>query len=235
MTTFEEAVRPGAPQLHANVSGNLAFEFDSGDESTVAAAFARAKRVSKLTMESQRLVGNAMEPRACLVSFDAASGRYTFCPCRASAAWRPALARERSRQGKARHGDAGRRRQLWRARPGIPEYFAVMIAARKLGRPVKWVGTRAEIFRRFSGARDVADRRARHGCGWQDPRDPFRRSRDIGAYGAAFGPYIATQNITITIGGVYRSRRLARTRLAYTNTVPISAYRGAGRPESPTP
>ena len=55
---------------------------------------------------------------------------------------------------------------------------------------------------------------------------------DLGAYGAAFGSFIATQNITITIGGVYRIPAMyARTRLAYTNTVPISAYRGAGRPD----
>ena len=75
---FDDAVRPGAPQLHDDVPGNLAFEYDSGDEQAVAAAFARAKHVSKLTMDSQRLVGNAMEPRACLVAFDAASGRYTL-------------------------------------------------------------------------------------------------------------------------------------------------------------
>ncbi len=55
---------------------------------------------------------------------------------------------------------------------------------------------------------------------------------DLGAYGAAFGSFIATRNITITIGGVYRVPALyARTRLAYTNTVPVSAYRGAGRPD----
>jgi len=78
VTTFDDAVRPGAPQLHDDVPGNLAFEYDSGDEQAVAAAFARARHVSRLTMDSQRLVGNPMEPRACLVSFDPASGRYTI-------------------------------------------------------------------------------------------------------------------------------------------------------------
>src|ERR1700704_2152839 len=75
---FDAALAPGAPQLHADVPGNLAFEYESGDEQAVAAAFARAKHVSKLTMESQRLVGNAMEPRACLVAYDPASERYTI-------------------------------------------------------------------------------------------------------------------------------------------------------------
>ena len=76
--TFDAAVAPGAPQLHAGVPGNLAFEYESGDEAATAAAFARAKYVSKLVMDSQRLVGNMLEPRACLVAHDAASGRYTF-------------------------------------------------------------------------------------------------------------------------------------------------------------
>src|SRR5690242_6260310 len=75
---FEAAVAPGAPQLHDEAPGNLAFEYESGDAQAVAAAFARAARTSKVTMDSQRLVGNMMEPRACLVAHDAASGRYTF-------------------------------------------------------------------------------------------------------------------------------------------------------------
>src|SRR5436190_13833059 len=66
VATFEDAVEPGAPQLHDDVPGNLAFEFDSGDGAAVAKGFARAKHVSKLTVDSQRLVGNAMEPRACI-------------------------------------------------------------------------------------------------------------------------------------------------------------------------
>jgi carbon-monoxide dehydrogenase large subunit len=76
--SFEDAVAEGAPQLHADIPGNVAFEFDSGDAEAVAAAFGRAKHVSKVTVDSQRLVGNAMEPRACLVAFDAGHERYTF-------------------------------------------------------------------------------------------------------------------------------------------------------------
>src|SRR3990172_9410711 len=78
VTTFEGAAAEGAPQLHTDVPGNVAFEYESGDEEAVAAAFARAKYVSRLTVESQRLVGNALEPRACLVAFDPASGRYAL-------------------------------------------------------------------------------------------------------------------------------------------------------------
>src|SRR5688572_26005429 len=75
VAAFEDALEKGAPQLHEDVPGNLAFEFDSGDAQAVADAFARAKYVSTLTVDSQRLVGNAMEPRACAVVFEPQSGR----------------------------------------------------------------------------------------------------------------------------------------------------------------
>ena len=78
VTTVDAALKPGAPLVHADVPGNLAFDYESGDEQAVAAAFAQAKFVSKVTAESQRLIGNPMEPRALLVAFDAASGRYTM-------------------------------------------------------------------------------------------------------------------------------------------------------------
>ena len=76
--TFDAAVAAGAAQLHADVPGNLAFEYESGDAVATAAAFAGAQYVSKLTVESQRLVGNPLEPRACIAAFDAASGKYTL-------------------------------------------------------------------------------------------------------------------------------------------------------------
>ena len=118
VASFDAAVAPGAPQLHDDVPGNLAFEYESGDEQAVAAAFARAKHVSKLTMDSQRLVGNMLEPRACLVAFDAASGRYTFhVPLQGVGGMRGQLAHvTRPRQGQDRHRHPGRRRQLRRAR-----------------------------------------------------------------------------------------------------------------------
>ncbi|MGH8623097.1 MAG: xanthine dehydrogenase family protein molybdopterin-binding subunit, partial [Burkholderiales bacterium] len=114
-----------------------------------------------------------------------------------------------------------------------PEYFTAMIAARKLGRPVKWVGTRSEVFmsdfhgRAISLTGEIAlDADGRFLAIRFDDR------ADLGAYGATFGTFIATRNLTITMGGVYRVPALyARTRLAYTNTVPVSAYRGAGRPD----
>jgi len=235
VASFEAAVAAGAPQLHDDVPGNLAFEFTSGDEQAVAAAFARAQRVSKLTVESQRLIANMMEPRACAVAYQADNGHYTFyVPLQGVGGMRgqlshvsgvPAdkivIATQDVGGSFGIHGSA------------YPEYFAAMLAARKLGRPVKWVGSRGEAFasdchgRALSLTGELA----------MDADGKFLAIRfddraDLGAYGGSFGAFIATRNLTITMGGVYRVPALyGRTRLAYTNTAPVSAYRGAGRPD----
>jgi carbon-monoxide dehydrogenase large subunit len=235
VATFEDALGPGAPQLHDGIPGNLAFEFDSGDAQAVEAAFARAKYVSRLTVDSQRLVGNALEPRACLVQYDAAGDRYQFhVPLQGVGGMKGFLALV-SGIDKEKivlvaqdvGGSFGVRATAY------PEYFAVMLAARRLGRPVKWIGTRAEVFmsdwhgRALSLTGELAmDADGRFlAIRWDD-------RADLGAYGGTFGSFIATRNLTVTIGGVYRIPAMyARTRLAYTNAAPVSAYRGAGRPD----
>ena len=235
VTTFEDAVAPGAPQLHADVPGNLAFEFDSGDAQAVAAAFAQAKFVSKLTVDSQRLVGNALEPRACLVAYDAQDGRYTVhVPLQGVGGMKGQLAHVTGLDKEKIVLVAQDVGGSFGVRGGAyPEYFAAMIAARKLGRPVKWVSSRSETFmsdwhgRALSLTGELAlDADGRFlAIRWDD-------RADLGAYGAAFGAFIATKNLTITMGGVYRIPALyGITRLAYTNTAPVSAYRGAGRPD----
>jgi len=235
VASFEDAIRKGAPQLHADVPGNLAFEYESGDEQAVAAAFAKARFVSKVTAESQRLVGNALEPRACLVAFDATTGRYDIhVPLQGVGGMRGQIAAVTgldkdkiilSTQDVG--GSFGVRGAAY------PEYFAAMLAARKLGRPVKWVGSRAETFMSDFQGRGLS----LTGELALDTDGKFLAIRfddraNLGAYGAAFGSFIATRNISITAGGTYRIPAIyVRTRLAYTNTVPVSAYRGAGRPD----
>src|SRR5258705_348807 len=113
------------------------------------------------------------------------------------------------------------------------EHVAVMLAAQKLGRPVKWVATRSEVFlsdnhgRGLTLAGELAlDREG----GFLALR--FEDTADLGAFSTPFGPQIGTRNITVTMGGVYRIPAMfARTRCAYSNAVPVSAYRGAGRPD----
>ncbi len=233
--TFDAAVAADAVQLHTDVPGNLAFEYESGDEQATAAAFARAKYVSKLTVESQRLVGNPLEPRACLAAFDAASGKYTLhLPLQGIGGMRGQLAAVTGLdKGKLDivtqdvGGSFGVRGAAY------PEYFAVMLAAKTLARPVKWVGTRGEMFMSdYQGrALSLTGELALDADG-NMLAIRFDDRADLGAYAAAFGPFIATRNLTITMGGVYRIPAMyARARLAYTNATPVSAYRGAGRPD----
>jgi carbon-monoxide dehydrogenase large subunit len=235
VASFDAAVRPDAPQLHDDVPGNLAFEYESGDEQAVAAAFARARHVSRVTMESQRLVGNMLEPRACLVAFDPASGRYTIhAPMQGAGSMRGQVVQvtglEPDRLVLVAQ-DVGGSFGVHGA--AYPEYFAAMMAARRLGRPVKWVGTRSEVFMSdFHGRAISLTGELALDADGKFLAIRFDDRADLGAYGAAFGTFIATRNLTITMGGVYRVPALyARTRLAYTNTVPVSAYRGAGRPD----
>jgi carbon-monoxide dehydrogenase large subunit len=232
---FDSAVREGAPQLHSDVPGNLAFEYESGDPDAAAAAFARATYVSKLTVESQRLVGNALEPRACLVTFAADSGRYTvYLPLQGAGTMRGQFLQvtglEKEKIVLAAQDVGG---SFGVRGAAYPEYFAAMMAARKLGRPVKWVATRSETFvSDFHGrALSLTGELALDADG-KFLAIRFDDRADLGAYGGTFGSFIATRNLTITIGGVYRIPAVyGRTRLAYTNTVPVSAYRGAGRPD----
>ena len=235
VTSFDAAVREGAPQLHAEAPGNLAFDFESGDAQAVAAAFARAKHVSRLIVDSQRLAGNAMEPRGCLAAFDAASGRYTV---------HLLLQGVGGMKGQITHvtgldkdkvvlvaqdvgGSFGVRGAVY------PEYFALMHAAKMLGRPVKWVATRGETFvSDFHGrAISLTGELALDADGTM-LAIRFEDHADLGAYAAAFGAFIATRNLSVTAGGTYRIPAIyVRSRLAFTNAVPVSAYRGAGRPD----
>ena len=232
---FDAAVREGAPQLHADVPGNVAFEYESGDAKAVAAAFARAKYVSRVTVESQRLVGNALEPRACLVTYAPGTGRYTI---------HTLLQGVGGMKGQIAHVTGLDKDQIIIVAQDVggsfgvrgaayPENFALMLAARKLGRPVKWVATRSETFMSdFHGRAISLTGELALDADGRFLAIRFDDRADLGAYPAAFGAFIATRNLSITAGGVYRIPAIhVRTRLAYTNTVPVSAYRGAGRPD----
>ncbi|HEV7820043.1 MAG TPA: molybdopterin cofactor-binding domain-containing protein, partial [Burkholderiales bacterium] len=131
--TFDAAVAAGAPELHAGIPGNVAFEYESGDAQATAAAFARAKFVSKLTVESQRLVGNPLEPRACLVAFDAASGKYTLhLPLQGIGGMRGQLGvvtgLDKDKLDIVTQDVGG---SFGVRGAAYPEYFALMLAARK--------------------------------------------------------------------------------------------------------
>ena len=235
VTNLEDALKPDAPRVHANVPGNLAFDFESGDEQAVAAAFAKAKFISKVTAESQRLIGNPMEPRAILVAHAAASDHYTMHTLLQGKGGMLGQLMNVSGLGKDKielvvqdvGGSFGIRG------PAYPENFALMFAAKKLNRPVKWVATRGETFiSDFHGrALSLTGELALDADG-NMLAIRFDDRCDMGAYAGGFGSFIATKNVTVTAGGVYRVPAIyVRSQLVFTNTVPVSAYRGAGRPD----
>jgi len=231
---FDAATRAGAPQLHADIPGNLAFEYESGDRAAVEAAFAKAAHVSRFTLRSQRLVGNPIEPRAFLATFDEPAGFTVYTPSQGMNNMRGFLSAatglpvEKIRVITELVGGSFGIRSY-----SYAEHVACMLAAQKLARPVKWVATRSEVFlsdnhgRGLTLAAELAlDRDGRFLALRFDDR------ADLGAFSTPFGPQIGSRNITITMGGVYDIPAMyARTRSAYSNVVSMSAYRGAGRPD----
>ena len=235
VVTYEDAVAPGAPLVHEEIAGNLAYVHEHGDEAATAAAFARARHVTKLTVDSQRLVCNPMEPRACLAAYDAAAERYTLhAPSQGLIGARSHIEQITGLPAKSVDlivEDVGGSFGI-RGTP-YPEYLMSMLAAKMLGRPVKWTGSRSDTFlsdyhgRALTLTGEVAIDEAGNFLAfrWTD-------TIDLGAYAGPFGAFIGTQNVSVTSHGVYRVPAVyVRSSLAYTNTTPISAYRGAGRPD----
>ncbi len=235
IVTFADARAPGAPAVHADIPGNLSFVHEHGDEAKTAAAFAGAKFVTKVRVDSQRLICNPMEPRACLASFDAATGRYLLHAA-SQGLIAPRVHLQQITGVPATDidlivEDVGGSFGI-RSSP-YPEYMLSMLASKTLGVPVKWTGSRTDTFlsdyhgRALSLTGEVAldDKGNILAFRWED-------EIDLGAYAGPFGAFIGTQNVSIMCGGVYRVPSVfVRSCLAYTNTTPVSSYRGAGRPD----
>jgi carbon-monoxide dehydrogenase large subunit len=234
VTDPHEALGPGAPRLHEGIPGNLAFEYVYGDEAATGAAFARAAHVTKLDVESTRLAGNPMEPKACLAAYDAAGDGYDlYASTQGMAIMLPQLAAitgvpaEKLRVHALDVGGGFGVRS-----PAYPEYGALLHAAKALGRPVKWVATRAETM--------VSDWHGRGAfLGGELALDPHGRflglrvrvTANMGAYLSQSGPLISTVNPSTHFINTYRIAALhGEHRLVLTNTTPTTAYRGAGRP-----
>lgn len=234
LVEVDDALAPGALQLHEGIPGNLAFDFEYGDAAKVQAAFAAAAHVTRITLESQRLVGNPMEPKSCLAAYDA--GRDTFdlyAPSQGMTLMLGGLSAiighpvDRIRlHARDVGGGFGIRSDVY------AEYCAAMLAAKTLGKPVKWVGTRSESF-----VSDHHGRAARLIGELALDRDgTFLALRlewivNAGAYLSHPGPLINTLLPGFHATNLYRIPALyGRHRLVLTNTTPTTAYRGAGRP-----
>ncbi|MGH6988867.1 MAG: xanthine dehydrogenase family protein molybdopterin-binding subunit [Stellaceae bacterium] len=228
------AAQPGAALLHDDVPDNIAFDYDYGDAAATEAAFAKATHIAKLTLDAQRVVGNPMEPKACLASYDPASDSYeVFAPSQGMSMMQGALSAITGvpvPQIRAHAYDVG---GGFGIRGGAyPEYAALMLAAKTVGRPVKWVSTRSETM--------ISDH---HGRGARmtgelalDERGNFLAVRyywlaDMGAYPTPVAGFINTLAATSQATNVYRIPAVyGLHRLVVTNATPTTAYRGATRP-----
>ena len=230
------ALAEGAPRLHENVPGNLVLDFAGGDEAATRAAFERAARVVRLEAYHTRVVGNPMEPRAGLGAYDPASGIYYLYACTQGATgMRGQMAAvlgvppEKIRVvAEEVGGGFGVRFNIY------PEYCALLLAAKKLGRPVKWVGTRSEVFVGDEQARDIVHQgeMALDASG-RILGMRFEFTSNLGAYLAFTGSFVNTVNLVNVASGVYDVQAVhVQAKLVVTNTVPTAAYRGAGRPVS---
>ncbi len=236
VTRPEQSMAPGAPLLHESAPGNLGLTYDYGDAAATDAAFAAAAHVAKVTVDAQRMSGNPMEPKSCLVGYDPQTGAYDlYLPNQGLNPMRLGL---RSMTGVPVDklilhpidvgGAFGVRSEAY------AEYAAVMLAAKTVGRPVKWTGSRNETImsdHQGRGARLTGEMAL-------DKDGRFLAVRidwlvDAGAYWASAGAAINALLPSSMAVGVYDIPvAYGVSRLYFTNACPTTAYRGASRPNA---
>ncbi|MFO1116431.1 MAG: xanthine dehydrogenase family protein molybdopterin-binding subunit [Beijerinckiaceae bacterium] len=229
------ALEASSPKVWPELKTNVAYENAIGSAADVDPIFASAHKTCSVTIVNNRLVTNYMEPRAAIGEFDAASGRFTLTTSsqgvnglQGAVAGVMKVEPEKLRVLTYDVGGGfGTKSFIYR------EYPLLLEAARRAGKPVRWVADRTEHFLADAQGRDnitTAEMAL-------DANGKFLALRvdilaDLGAYLSQFGPYIPWLGATMATGPYDIPKVHARVRAVYTNTVPVDAYRGAGRPEA---
>jgi len=237
VATVEAAIRPGAPLVWDQAKGNTCFDWQLGDAAATDAAFAKAHRVVAIDLENNRLIPNAIEPRAALGEYDRASGDYTLH----TTSQNPHLTRlllaafsfgvpEHKLRVVAPDVGGGFGSKIFH----YAEELLVLWAARKVGRPVRWTAQRSESFMSDAHGRDHLTHAelavAKDGT-FLGLR--ARTAANMGAYLSTFAPAIPTYLHATLLAGCYKTPAIhVQVRAVFTNTVAVDAYRGAGRPEA---
>jgi carbon-monoxide dehydrogenase large subunit len=236
ITDLHTAMDEGAPLVWPNVPHNRVFDWEIGDKAATEAQFAKAAHVTKLTIVNNRIVVNSLEARAALADYDAATQRWTLY-ANTQGGWLVknligplfGTSPENFRVITPDVGGGfGMKLFLY------AEHILTCYASRKLGLPVKWAAERGEAF--------VCDTQGRDNITTgelaidKDGLFLALRTRNIagmGAYLSTFAPFIPTFAGTGVLASVYGFKAIYANVLGvFTNTVPVDAYRGAGRPES---
>jgi carbon-monoxide dehydrogenase large subunit len=231
------AAEPDAPRVWDDIPNNLCFDWEVGNRKATEAAFTKANHIVELTLVNNRLVVNSMEPRVALGSYDPGEERFTlYTSTQGSHSIRRLLTANVFKLAENRirvvtpdvGGGFGMKLFLY------PEQGLVLYAARKLGRPVKWVGERGESFLSDTHGRDNVTRaRLALDADLHFLAVDAETTANLGAYLSNFATFIPTLSGTAMLVGSYRvPTAVVRVKGVYTHTVAVDAYRGAGRPEA---
>jgi carbon-monoxide dehydrogenase large subunit len=236
VTELGEALQQGAVQLWPQAPGNLAFHFRRGDPAAVQAAFTTAAHSVSISLVNNRVVAASLETRAALAHHDASTGRLHLTisgqdvhGLRRDLATCFGLPPESIQVVCPDVGGGFGMKNVLH-----PEHVALLWAARRLGRPIRWSPERMEDFATGAHGRDNLTR-ARLAL---DAEGRFlaldvATTGNLGAYVSSLGPGAHTTAPSTAMGGLYAIPAIAMdVRGAFTNTVPVDAYRGAGKPEA---
>jgi carbon-monoxide dehydrogenase large subunit len=231
------ALAAGAPSVHDDVAGNICYDWQIGDKAIVDAVFASAHKVVRLDLTNNRLIPNAMEPRAAVGDYDVNSGDYTLY----TTSQNPHVIRllmgafvlhipENKLRVVAPDVGGGFGSKIYH----YAEEAIVTWASAKVRRPVKWTAERTESFMSDAHGRDHVST-AEMAIDAQGTFLGLRVSTqaNMGAYLSTFAPCVPTYLYATLLAGTYKTPVICcEVKAVFTNTVPVDAYRGAGRPEA---
>ncbi|HME26979.1 MAG TPA: xanthine dehydrogenase family protein molybdopterin-binding subunit [Acetobacteraceae bacterium] len=236
VVSAEDAVRPGGTLLHEGAANNTSFTMHVGNSDAVAPAFARAHHVTRLSLYNNRVTAVTMEPRGCVADYDPSTRRYTLYTSTQNVhGVRQTLARQILHVPESRirvvardvGGGFGMKGQTY------PEEAVVVWAARRVGRPVKWISSRTEAMLGDNQARDQkVDAELALDADGRFLALRWSGMHNAGAYVATYGAIPIVFSIMLA-STVYDIPAVAVTSsVVFTNTAPTTPYRGAGRPEA---
>jgi carbon-monoxide dehydrogenase large subunit len=227
----------GAPQIHDIAPNNTIYQWHLGDPQAIEAAFRSAKHVTRLDIVNNRLVPNAIEPRAAIADYDTGTESFTL--------WNTSQNPHVARLVIAAFIGMAPEHKLRVIAPDVgggfgskifiyPEEVVALWASRRVGRPVKWVSDRSEAFLSDAHGRDHVTHAEMAFDG--DGKIVGLRAKtvaNLGAYMSTFSSSVPTYLYATLLSGQYAIPHIyCEVDAVYTNTVPVDAYRGAGRPEA---
>jgi carbon-monoxide dehydrogenase large subunit len=237
VTSIESADADGATQVWDEAPGNVCYDWELGDSAAVEEAFGKAAHVASIDVINNRLIPNAMEPRAAIGDYDAGNDDYTLY----TTSQNPHVIR--MLMGAFVFGIPEHKLRVISPDVGggfgskifhYAEEAIVIWASKRLKRPVKWTAERSESFMSDAHGRDHVT----HAEMAMNEKGEFLALRvdtraNMGAYLSTFAPAVPTILYATLLAGVYKTPVVhCNVKAMFTHTVPVDAYRGAGRPEA---